>query len=75
VPIINGPFRDPEGDDPPRRRKAPKALVRMRRELTYEKRLSTFNEVYGRAPASEDELDAFVEEYIRDLYNSGHDEP
>ena len=75
MPIINGPYRDPGKEDSPRRRKAPKALLRMRREFTHEKRLKVFNEVYGRAPASDDELDAFAEEYIRELYNSGHDEP
>jgi hypothetical protein len=75
MPIVNGPFRDPQDDDPPRRRKAPKALARMFREFSHEKRKAAFNDVFSRAPASDEELDAFVDEYVRELYNSGLDVP
>jgi hypothetical protein len=75
MPIINGPFRDQENEEPPRRRKTPKALARLRREMTHERRLSAFIEVFGRDPASDDELDAFAEEYILEIYNSGDEEP
>jgi hypothetical protein len=75
MPIVNGPFRDPQDDDPSLCRKSPKALARMLREFSYEKRLAAFNDAFSRAPASEEELDAFVEEYVRELYNSGLDVP
>ena len=39
------------------------------------KKLETFREVFGRDPDSDDELESFAEEYIRELYNSGYDEP
>ncbi|MFO0952840.1 MAG: hypothetical protein U0835_17160 [Isosphaeraceae bacterium] len=75
MPIINGPYRDPEGDEPPRRHRAPGALVRLRRQFTYEKQQEKFRQVFGRDPHSDDELEAFAEEYINELYNSGYDEP
>lgn len=75
MPIVNGPYRDPDDDDPPRRRKAPNALKQLRRKFTYELRVVRFTEVFGREPASDEELDAFADEYIRELYNSGHEEP
>jgi hypothetical protein len=74
MPTVSGPFRDPEEDKPSRRRKTPKALARMRREFTYERRLASFREAFDRDPASDNELDAYAEEYIRELYNSGLDE-
>lgn len=60
--MVNGQYRDSEEDEPTRRRKAPKALARMRREFPYEKRLAVFKEVFGREPASDEELDAFAED-------------
>jgi len=75
MPIINGPYGDPEEDEPPRGLKAPNALARLKRQFTYEKQLEAFREVFGRDPDTDDELESFAEEYIRELYNSGHDEP
>jgi hypothetical protein len=75
MPIVNGPYRDPEKDEPTRGHKAPKVLARLKRRFTYEKRLEAFREVFGRDPGSDDELESFAEEYIRELYNSGYDEP
>jgi hypothetical protein len=74
MPIINGPYRDPEEDNPPQRWKASEALTRLKRQFTSEKRLAAFRDVFGRDPASEDELESFAEEYIREVYNSGYDE-
>ena len=74
MPIINGPYHDPEDDERPRGRKAPKELIRLKRQFTYEKQLSVFREVFGRDPACDSELDEFADEYIIELYNSGHDE-
>lgn len=75
MPIINGPYRDPERDEPPTERKTPRALARLQRQFTYEKRLAMFREVFGHDPVSDDELDSFAEEYVRELYNEGYDEP
>jgi hypothetical protein len=75
MPVVNGPDRDPEGDDPPRRHKAPKALARLKRQFTEPMRLEAFRETFGRDPNSDEELDEFADEYIRELYNSGFDEP
>jgi hypothetical protein len=74
MPIVNGPYRDPEVGQRRRRRKAPSALVRLKRQFTYEKRMAAFREVYGREPGSDEELEAFAEEYILELYNSGDDD-
>ena len=74
MPIINGPYRDPYEENQPPRRKPPKALVRLRKQFTYERQLEVFHETYGRGPSSDDELEAFAEEYILELYNSGYDE-
>ena len=73
MPVVNGPYHDPEADGPPPRHKVPKALARLRRQITYEKRLSAFREVFGRDPATDDELESFAEEYIRELYNGGYE--
>lgn len=75
MPIINGPYRDPDENEPHEGRKVPKAHARLKRKRTYEKRLSAFRDVFGRDPATDEELEAFSEEYIRELYNSGYDEP
>lgn len=75
MPISDEPYRDPEEGDPPRRHKTPKALARLRRKFTPDKQLEAFHEVFGRDPRGDDELEEFVEEYLRELYNSGIDEP
>jgi hypothetical protein len=72
--IINGPYRDPEESHRPRRRKAPKAFVRLRRQFTYERQLEVFRRTFQREPANDGELEAFADEYIREMYNSGADE-
>jgi hypothetical protein len=74
MPIVNGPFPDPEEASTPRHRKPPKPLARLKRKFTYERKLAAFIEVYHREPTSDDELDTFSEEYVRELYNSGWDE-
>ena len=71
MPIVNGPFRDPEEVNPPRRRKPPKDLARLNKQFTYEQRLDVFRQVFHREPSSDDELESFAEGYIRELYNSG----
>jgi hypothetical protein len=75
MPIVNGPYRDPEENEPPRRYRTPKALARLKRRFTYEKQLEVFRETFERDPESDDELEEFTEEYLRELYNSGIDEP
>jgi hypothetical protein len=47
---------------------SPQAQIYLRAQL------AAFLEVYCREPTSDDELDAFFEEYVRELYNSGLDE-
>jgi hypothetical protein len=74
MPIINGPYRDPEEEHPPRRRKSPKALGRLRRLFTNERRLEVFRETFQREQENEEELQEFAEEYLRELYNSVNDE-
>jgi hypothetical protein len=74
MPIIDGPYRDPAENRPPRRRKTPKALIRLRRQFTYERQLEVFRRTFEREPANDDELEAFADEYIREMYNSGADE-
>jgi hypothetical protein len=69
--MIDGVYRDPEDEDPPRRRKAPKGLKYLKRQFTLERRLAAFREVFSREPSDDSELEAFAEEYIRELYNSG----
>jgi hypothetical protein len=65
------PYPDPGN---PKRQHAPKALARLRAKLTYEKQLIAFREVFIRDPVNDDELEAFIEEYTLELYNSGMDE-
>lgn len=65
------PHRDPEK---PRRFHTPKVLARMRAKLTEDRQRCEFHKVFGRAPTSDDELAAFVDEFTREMYNSGFDE-
>jgi len=69
------PYRDPADYDAPRKHKAPKALRRLRKQFTYDLQLAKFQEIFNREPASDGELDVFVEEYLIELYNSDFDEP
>ncbi len=68
------PVRDPERDHPPKLRKAPEALGRLQELFTCDKQLATFRWAFGRDPNNDGELDAFAEEYVLELYNSGYDE-
>jgi len=72
--IADDPRRDPYDDEPPRRHKAPKALRHLRRTLTDEMARKAFEKVFKRPPASETELDTFVESYTLEMYNGGFDE-
>ena len=72
MPIINGPYSD--DIDGGRRYKASKALRRLQRMFTLEKKLQRFEEAFLRKRASEDELEVFAETYLIDSYNSGRDE-
>jgi hypothetical protein len=65
------PYHDP---GKPRHQRAPKALARLRAKLTYDKQLKAFQDVFGRDPASNAELDAYIEEYTLELYNSELDD-
>jgi hypothetical protein len=71
MPVFHGPIADP--DDGSKRYKEPKVLRRMRKQLTYDRQLEAFKNVFKRSPASDDELDSFVEEYLREMYNSGRE--
>ncbi len=71
MPIIHGPVPDPSE---PRRRRAPKGLARLRAKFTYDRQLKEFRKVFARDPADDSELDSFVEEFTREMYNSGWDE-
>ena len=57
-----------------KRNRVPEALRHLRRTLTEPMRLRAFYEVFGRDPASDEELDIFIEEYILETYNAGWDE-
>ena len=48
--------------------------ARLRRQFTSERQLEIVRRTFQREPGNEDELDAFVEEYTRELYNAGADE-
>lgn len=72
--LLNGPYRDPYDDDPPRRHKAPKALRHLRRTLTEPMAVKAFTAVFKRPPQSDDELAGFVEEYTLEMYNAGFEE-
>lgn len=73
MPIVNGPVRDPWDEEPPRRHKEPPALRALRRALTGDKALQAFTRVFKRPPRSEAELEQFIENYTRELYNEGCD--
>jgi hypothetical protein len=51
----------------------PRELRRLRESLTDERRLDEFRKVFVRDPASQDELDQFIEYLTLEMYNSGHD--
>jgi hypothetical protein len=57
--IVNGPYRDPEDEDPPRLHKAPKALRRLRKQFPYAKQLEAFRSVFHREPQNDSELEMF----------------
>lgn len=69
------PVRDPDFDNPPKRHKAPKALRKLWKLFPYESQLYAFRQVFSRDPASDQELEAFAEEYIIEAYNSGDEDP
>jgi hypothetical protein len=46
----------------------------LRESYTRDKQLRDFHDVFGREPLSDDELDAFVEEFTLEMYNEGYDE-
>jgi hypothetical protein len=71
--IINGPYDDEDLSDG-RRFKAPKALRRLQKQFTYDKKLEKFRDVFGRPPHGDDELEMFAENYLLEVYNSGDDE-
>lgn len=53
--------------------KEPKALKRLRAALTDEMKLHKFRSVFDRDPSCEEELDLFIEELTREMYNSGQE--
>ena len=57
-----------------RPRKAPKALRRLLNQLTEEDKHRKFHNAHERAPTDPDELDRFIEEIARELYNAGFDD-
>ena len=54
--------------------KTPKALRRLLNQLTEEDKLRKFRYAHERAPTDSDELDRFIEEIARELYNAGFDD-
>ena len=52
----------------------PKALRKMLAVLTDEDKLRKFRRAFNRDPASDDELDFFITELARELYNDEYDE-
>jgi hypothetical protein len=69
MPIINGPMPDPEEAE----FDEPQAKALLRASYTYAKRLRDFRQVFHRDPTNTAELDAFVEEYLREAYNEGRE--
>jgi hypothetical protein len=51
----------------------PEELARMRAKMSPNDRIRAFVEIFGRKPSSDDELDAFIEEYTLELYNNQMD--
>jgi len=74
MPFINEPYRDPEERRRRKRRRVPRALIRLRRQYTPDLQLADFQERFGREPVTDEELERFVDEHLRELYNSGVDE-
>ena len=56
------------------RRGVPAGFRRLLAALTDQDRLRKFRLAFEREPASQDELNAFIEGLARDLYNDGWDE-
>ena len=56
----------------PRRYRAPKALARLRAKFSYDRQVKEFRRVFRRDPASDGELDVFVENHdaLTDSYSS-----
>jgi hypothetical protein len=52
----------------------PKALHKMLAALTEEDKLRKFRYAFNREPASDDELEAWIVELARGLYNDDYDE-
>ena len=52
----------------------PEGLSRLRAKFTYNQQLQTFRQVFAREPQNDDELDRSVDEYTREMYNSGYNE-
>jgi hypothetical protein len=73
MPTINGPYRDPERGRRQKRYRTPPALLRMRRQFTRERQLEMFRAVFSREPLADEELEGFVEEYLRERYNGVYD--
>jgi hypothetical protein len=65
------PYPDPEK---PKRYRAPKALARLRAKFSYDRQVKEFRRVFGRDPASDGELDVFVETFTLEMYNDGFEE-
>lgn len=54
--------------------KEPKALRRLRAALTEERKVREFRRIFGRDPASEEQLEVFIENLTLEMYNSGHED-
>ena len=54
--------------------KPPKAMRRLRRLFTEDKKLVACKKEFGREPHDDNELEMFKEFYITEVYNSGRDE-
>ena len=54
--------------------KEPKVLRRLRASLTDQMKLHKFRAVFDREPSCEEELDLFIDELTREMYNSGQEE-
>ncbi len=52
----------------------PAGLSQLRASFPYDRQVAAFRSVFGREPTSDAELDAFVEEFTREMFNSGYDE-
>ena len=52
----------------------PEILTRLRAKFSNDQQVKEFRSVFGRDPANDFELESFVEEFTREMYNSGYDE-